>query len=93
MLHILIFCLLASVCNETMTSTVAPCKTYTSGGNGNGSVCAFPYVYRGIQYYNCIDILNNGVLWCATTYNYDADRIWGNCICKLSFSCQEIKSK
>lgn len=66
----------------TQTTTIAgttPCATFTSGGNANGAVCKFPFIYQGSAYYSCTTINNNGQLWCATTLSYDDDKLWGNC--------------
>ena len=59
----------------------------TELGNANGARCVFPFIYKGVTYTACtsIDHFRN---WCATTSNYDRDRLWGNCIgmYKLHFS-------
>ena len=52
----------------------------TTAGNANGAACAFPFTYGGVLYSTCINTNNNGVLWCATTTNYDTDNKWGNCV-------------
>ena len=56
-----------------------PCETYTAGGNAKGAICKFPFNYYGKDTYECITENNNGVPWCATTYDYTTDYIWGNC--------------
>ncbi len=52
----------------------------TSGGNAGGQACVFPFVYRNLQYTECILTNNNGQLWCATTNSYDVDGLWANCV-------------
>ena len=54
--------------------------TITTAGNANGAACAFPFTYIGVSYSKCINTNNNGVLWCATTTNYDTDKKWGHCV-------------
>jgi hypothetical protein len=44
--------------------------------------CSFPFNYRGHLYYECITIGNNSP-WCATTPDWDRDR--------LAIFCKEIK--
>jgi hypothetical protein len=63
----------------TTTGGSTPCATFTTAGNANGAMCIFPFVYKGAAYYECITTANNGVLWCATTINYDLTPTWGNC--------------
>lgn len=76
----------ATSCDVSKTSTATtPCTTLTTGGNGNGAPCVFPYLYRGDLYYSCITANNNGIPWCATLYDYDTYRIWGNCAGKRIF--------
>ena len=65
----------------TTVSTVeptTPCLTYTTGGNGGGAFCKFPFIYKGRTYYECT-IADNPKLWCSTTDNYDIDELWGRC--------------
>ena len=72
---------------STITSTptapytgTIPCATITTGGNANGAVCVFPFVYKGYSYYQCTVVGHRDALfWCATTNNYDVDQKWGNC--------------
>ena len=50
------------------------------GGTGDGACCKFPFVYKGKQYRHCTtDGFKDSVLWCATTSNYDEDKLWGLC--------------
>lgn len=61
-----------------------PCLTRTRGGNAQGAVCAFPFIFEGKLYYECSTIDNGNTLWCATTSNYDQDKQWGECGRKLN---------
>ena len=54
----------------------------TVGGTGLNEPCAFPYVYGGENYYQCIST-RHGRPWCGTTTQYDDDELWGNCLSKL----------
>lgn len=58
----------------------------TVGGTANGARCYFPYIYQGKKWYQCLTANNDGVLWCATTPNYDLDQLWGNCVTPKSNS-------
>ena len=51
----------------------------TSGGTDDGAPCTFPYLYNGEMYYECIST-NHFQPWCGTTSNYDADKLWSNCL-------------
>ncbi|XP_074663121.1 uncharacterized protein LOC141915470 [Tubulanus polymorphus] len=53
--------------------------TMTYNGNSNGSSCAFPFVYTGKVYAECIP-QSRGSPWCSTTHDYDSDGIWGECV-------------
>lgn len=63
------------ICSTPSTA----CITYTIGGNANGAICNFPFVYKDVLFSECITLDNKGVLWCSTTYNYDVNKLWGNC--------------
>ena len=52
--------------------------TYTVAGNAKGAFCQFPFRYKGVAYYECTRI-DNRKLWCSTTPDYDADKLWGVC--------------
>ena len=72
----------------TAVSTSEPtttCLTYTTGGNGDGAFCKFPFVYKGQTYYDCT-LADNKKPWCSTTDNYDRDQLWGRCAGILSNS-------
>ena len=32
----------------------------------NGETCTFPFKYKGVEYYQCTDVENEGKLWCFT---------------------------
>ncbi|KAK1170415.1 matrix metalloproteinase-9-like [Acipenser oxyrinchus oxyrinchus] len=52
----------------------------TTGGNANGAMCVFPFVYRGNTYEYCTtDGWWPSHPWCATVSNYDIEPIWGYC--------------
>lgn len=48
------------------------------GGNSNGNCCHFPFRYSGKMYTTCAT-QDETKPWCATTYNYDVDKLWGYC--------------
>ena len=44
----------------------------------DGNCCVFPFIYNSQQYNQCtsVDWTKD---WCATTSNYDIDKMWGEC--------------
>lgn len=59
---------------------VASPGLYTQHGNGDGKPCAFPFIFEGRSYSACTtDGRSDGFRWCATTANYDQDKLFGFC--------------
>ncbi|XP_004636179.1 matrix metalloproteinase-9 [Octodon degus] len=55
-------------------------RLYTQHGNGDGKPCVFPFTFEGRSYSACTtDGRSDGYRWCATTANYDQDKLYGFC--------------
>jgi len=46
--------------------------------------CVFPFLYDGERHFTCAPDFF-GEKWCATTYNYDEDEEWGECLGLFNF--------
>ncbi|XP_074627228.1 uncharacterized protein LOC141885237 isoform X4 [Acropora palmata] len=64
----------------------------TDGGTSNGACCVFPFIYHGVQYFECTEDQNKKP-WCATTSNYDIDGMWGHCLEAASSEEQQSNSE
>ncbi|KAM6147698.1 matrix metalloproteinase-9 [Erethizon dorsatum] len=55
-------------------------RLYTEYGNGDGKPCVFPFIFEGRSYSACTtDGRSDGYSWCATTANFDQDKLYGFC--------------
>ncbi|XP_039256683.2 72 kDa type IV collagenase-like [Styela clava] len=59
----------------------------TYNGNSGGDPCVFPFYFEGASYSACTSAgRSDGLEWCATTADYDADEKWAFCPHELLFT-------
>ncbi len=74
----------SSIASSTISEEF--CYITTTGGKApEGSICVFPFTYRGTIYTECTTQNNGDVPWCYTTSSPQIDHIWGNCLGISSF--------
>ncbi|XP_072607791.1 lymphocyte antigen 75 isoform X2 [Vulpes vulpes] len=63
-------------------------EVYTRDGNSYGRPCEFPFLVNGTWHHECILDETYGGPWCATTLNYEYDKMWGICL-KPENGCED----
>ncbi|XP_042712100.2 epididymal sperm-binding protein 1-like isoform X2 [Chrysemys picta bellii] len=56
------------------------CFSKAYGGNTSGERCTFPFIYKTELFHSCTNAGDKmGNFWCATTQNYNQDKLWSYC--------------
>ncbi|KAG9329750.1 hypothetical protein JZ751_023725 [Albula glossodonta] len=59
----------------------------TRYGNADGAMCHFPFLFEGKSYTSCTsEGRSDGLPWCATTADYDKDKLFGFCPSELLYT-------
>ncbi|XP_060636649.2 uncharacterized protein [Anolis sagrei] len=70
----------ATTPNYDRDSKWKACSLQEYEGNSGGQSCVFPFLYKNQTFYTCTnDNSKDGRFWCATTNNYDTDKMWSYC--------------